>query len=567
MNKKSFVFVSALVLAASTVAGAALSHSTDLVLGSSGQQVWNHYSGVAASFSNNGIKEYWVSCTDPSHPVVFSAPTGAEVVINDQGTPSAEFINALPTNDARLLKQWQKSYSFEDGVVPGIFTETKGNTVSITSSTSTQGSKALQIELTGSHTSLSFNRTWLEGIFNFEGANELYIDVKADAPAKDLYYNSLTNQWGVGRYEDSADASSGVRTHWKTITFTKANFADLKADNVVFRIDNSTAGNKIYIDNIRYGSTSVISSFERNFVTGPDSGNNYFVKDARDVTNEALINVANATVEISDKYASHGAASLHVKSTEATQFNFYIPYSHYASLEGSGLLFDVFIPSCDTMHVYPVDGIYPRNYFNEGNHGKWTTHFLPFSTIQTVGTNWVRFMGNRTNNSFDFYIDNIRVATNYEVGFENTVSYNAFSPFINFDNRNSVSLSTAQVRTGATSVAVTTSEDWTMLFKLSNQLYDLIPADGGIKFYLWCDTAFNGNAIDMSIHYWGPTSTWKEYIIPKANLDTTADRHYVCTAGVTGTIYIDDVSIVSALPASETYNPNTLTLPVDDLWY
>ena len=58
---------------------------------------WNHYNAVDSSYFESGSKEYWVCCEH--HEVVFEEP--ANGVINEGGTPSAEFVNNLAANDAR----------------------------------------------------------------------------------------------------------------------------------------------------------------------------------------------------------------------------------------------------------------------------------------------------------------------------------------------------------------------------------------------------------------------------------------------------------------------------------
>ena len=62
------------------------------------QEVWNHYSMVAPTETEKGIKEYWVSCD--SHTYSFVEPQSG--TIYNKGTPSSEFINSLEAGDSRL---------------------------------------------------------------------------------------------------------------------------------------------------------------------------------------------------------------------------------------------------------------------------------------------------------------------------------------------------------------------------------------------------------------------------------------------------------------------------------
>jgi hypothetical protein len=570
MKRKTSLIAATLSLSAISCALlVSAGNSVRFGLASNGKEEWNHYSYVAPTLDNAGIKEYWVSCSDPSHTIRFTAPTGENVVITDKGAPSVAFIDSLASDDTRLLPKYERTYSFEDGNVPAILSENKGNTVAVVNTATTDGSKALKVTTTGSQLLLTFERAWLDAIFTQEGAEEIRFDIKATTAAKDFYYNSITNQWGVGRYEPELTLdNAGVTTYWKTASFTKSMYQDLKADNTVIRIDNTVVGNEVYIDNIRYGGNNAIVSFEHNSIKAA-GGTDSYIRSNITGGNEALFNAPNTTIELSDKYASDGASSLHIKSNEKNQFNLYVPYSHYASL-ANGLFLDLYIPAgtTDVMHIYPVDGVLPHGYVNDDNFGKWTTLYIPGETLQTEGTNWVRILGNRTSNTYDFYVDNVRAAGSTTIDFENDVDINAVNRIIFNNGGNAQSISNEVARTGKSSFKVTTTAAHSQALNISDNLYDSIPETGGIKFYLYSNEQFNFG-IDGAgdLHYYNPVRVWKEYILPKANIDATAGRHYVFLPRVGVTVYVDDLSVVSTMPVSETLNADVLGLTADDTWF
>lgn len=78
------------------------------------QEVWNHYSMVAPTETERGIKEYWVSCS--SHSYSFFAPKSG--IVYDKGAPSLEFINSLGENDNRLYLPYGNylyfSFNYDD---------------------------------------------------------------------------------------------------------------------------------------------------------------------------------------------------------------------------------------------------------------------------------------------------------------------------------------------------------------------------------------------------------------------------------------------------------------------
>ena len=77
------------------ISGMSKFNSELLVFASNGTQEWNHYEAVAPTFDSNGSKEYWVSCSDPIHPIQFTAPTGDVEITNACPYQNLKFIEIL----------------------------------------------------------------------------------------------------------------------------------------------------------------------------------------------------------------------------------------------------------------------------------------------------------------------------------------------------------------------------------------------------------------------------------------------------------------------------------------
>ena len=91
---------------------AANQNSIDISAGESDNNptIWNHYSGVEATQTTRGIREYWVSCGSNAHQFVI--PTYDNISIIDKGAPSQSFIDSLNENDDRLILNMNDYLSF-----------------------------------------------------------------------------------------------------------------------------------------------------------------------------------------------------------------------------------------------------------------------------------------------------------------------------------------------------------------------------------------------------------------------------------------------------------------------
>ena len=561
MKRKNKLLLSVLCLTGLSgilaVTGMSKLNSEILLFASNGTQQWNHYSAVAPTFDSNGSKEYWVSCSDPSHPIQFTAPTG-DVKITNMGAPSAEFVNSLDSSDARYAAKLPKSVSFEDGQIPSVLSVVQGE-ARVTDSKATLGTKSLAVSTVGSGTfRIAFDRNWLNAIFNSNDA--IYFDLVAEKQASNFYYNSASDQWGVKRY--AGEGSIGAQTIWNTYTFSRAFFEDLKSDNVVIRVDDSPE-NTIYIDNIRFGGTTNIVSLENNYISG------VYVKSAFDASTSLHVNTS-GTFELSNTRASEGTTSLHLVS--ASDANIYVPTSFYQKAQGSGILYDLYVePKDGAMHIYPTDSLKPAAYINSDNCGRWTTLYIPYEGVDVVNNTWARILGTRSNaNGFDIYVDNIRIASEawsfeQEHVLENNLLTSSFNGagILHYKDNN-LEVSDEKSYTGSYSLKFTANVANTRNIGISHAMYLAIPEGGSIVMRAYTDTAFNGSVCHIFADGLGK---WVELTIPKTSINSSKNDHYLGTIYAPVTFYIDDIRIVGPAATAESANADILDLGADDVWY
>ena len=55
-----------------------------------------------------------------------------------------------------------------------------------------------------------------------------------------------------------------------------------------------------------------------------------------------------------------------------------------AKAQNTGILYDLYCASNDTMHIYGTDAVSPQPYINDTNTGKWLTVFIPNSALEKV---------------------------------------------------------------------------------------------------------------------------------------------------------------------------------------
>ena len=556
MKKKKILLISALGLCAMTtfgvLAGTTSAKGFAKLLGAGEKVTWNHYSAVAPTADTKGIKEYWVSCSSHGHQ--FTAPTGDDVDIVDKGAPSQEFIDALEETDDRLVAAYQKAITFEDNKLPAIFTANSNSNISVTNEAASEGNYSLKVTATGNNAKVSVDRAYLNAIFaSVDEPEAILFDAKVSVETANFYSSSTTKNHGVYRYEVNGSGVNhqrrdGLRNQWKTFTFTKDRLDDLNTDNVMFWFDEGTGAASLFIDNIRIGRNFNVASYvsyERNGLHNQGEGN-YAIQNNTNANWEidGLVNGANlSTVEITDARSSDGPSSLHVVSGEGgSGLNVYASSAMYdaAKAQNTGILYDLYCASNDTMHIYGTDAVLPKPYINDANTGKWLTVFIPNSALEKVGS-YVRIFQTRANTfNFDLYFDNVRLA-NSTVGFENEKFLGECNASIRSYVSHPTVISTDYAHTGGKSLKITVAETGRSII-ISDALYNSLP-DEGIKFYVYSETKFSGELIN---YHESAVGKWKEVVVEKSQIKHDGTGYYIGVIWQAVTFYVDDIGPATA---------------------
>lgn len=551
MKKKNILLISTLSLSALTAFGVLAGAASTKLLAANEEVTWNHYSAVAPTADTKGIKEYWVSCS--SHEHQFTAPTGDDVVV-DKGAPSQEFIDALEKTDDRLVAAYQKAITFEDNVLPAIFTASSNSNISVTDEAASEGNYSLKVTATGNNAKVSVDRAYLDAIFaSVDDPEVILFDAKVSVETASFYSSSKTRQWGVFPYEVNGSGVShqlrnNLRNQWKTFTFTKERLDDLNTDNAMFWFDESTGAATLYIDNIRIGKNfdaASYVSYERNGIHKQDAAN-YAIQNNTDSEwkLDGLVNGANlSTVEITDARSSDGPSSLHVVSNSGSDLYVYASSDMYdaAKAQNTGILYDLYCASNDVMHIYGTDAVLPHPYINADNTGKWTTVFIPNSALEKVGS-YVRLFQTRNNTfNFDMYFDNVRLA-NSTVGFENEKFLGDCNASIKSYVGHPTAISTDYAHTGGKSLKITTASSGRSII-ISDALYNSLPEEG-IKFYVYSETIFSGELFNYyDAEEFGK---WKEVVVEKSQIKHDGTGYYLGVIWQAVTLYVDDIGPAAA---------------------
>ena len=497
------------VTAFSVIVGVNNGEGFEKMLGSVEKVTWNHYSAVSPSFAEKGIKEYWVSCE--SHEHQFTAPTG-DVEIVDIGTPSKSFINSLEADDDRLLARFNDmDINFEDDLYENFI------------------SSPLSCSLS---TEQAFNGTHSLKIVNNSGdqakaffiSNEYYDALPAEGIAFRIYCDTAFNGYMVSGATQTYNGGHSIDNSnikywnplnaWKDYIVPKSSISSGSNNHYIFKIAN---GISLYIDDIR-----------------PAYADSDFVGFEDDRSLTKVLAYSSNTNAITEEKAHSGKKSLKVVYGVNNR-TFLLSDEFYNALPEEGITFNVY-----------SEGIFNGgtwHYFDPA--GEWKEVTVAKSAINsTAGDHYVGTLWSNAT----FYIDDLRpanflsgkTATSFDEDYSTRLAY--------AESRNTSAIVAGTACDGSRSLKINVTSSWNKGFLLSDELYAALP-DEGIKFSLLCENGiFNANTNGgPSLHYYSDAKgTWKEFIVAKANINSTAGDHWVCTIGAAVTIYIDNVRPATA---------------------
>ncbi len=380
MKKQKLIVLSAIstatIVVSALVVGVFSKNRSSRLYALGETETWNHYSLVNPSLQNKGSKEYWVSCSSHSHQ--FSAPTGENIEIVDAGAPNSSFINALNSDDDRLLQKFDTYIDFERTDVnvlsAGVLSTYRDNEASISSEQSLSGSKSMKVV-----TSASWSRTLVI-------SNEFYDMLPEAGITFSLYCSDQFN---------ANVANGGTQLHyynpvneWKKYTVPKASINSASGDHYVLLVGAATT---VYIDDVR-PADSIYVDFEDNSYSATSNANYVVNLDDRN------------TNSISTEQAFTGTHSLKVVAGDANYIGFKLSDALYNALPDEGLSFALYTLSAFNGNTVGGEGHQVKAW----NANQWEEFTVAKADIDsTAGRHYVFTFGAAAT----MYVDAIRPAS------------------------------------------------------------------------------------------------------------------------------------------------------------
>ena len=248
--------------------------------------------------------------------------------------------------------------------------------------------------------------------------------------------------------------------------------------------------------------------------------------------------VSGNTSAISTEQAFSGTHSLKISATDGKRAAFRLSNEYYNRLTAEGISFRMYSADIFNADIASGPSVYNAghdvgsqvNYWGD-DQNLWENYVIPKSSLMATADDHYIF---KLPAGKTIYIDDIcpAYAQTDNAGFEDDRSLNK----VVFDTRNTNTITSEKAFSGKYSLKVGYTTENNMTFLLSDAFYDSLP-DEGIKFNVYADTEFNGEAW----HYYKPTGEWKEVTVAKSAINAAAGAHYVGTLWASGTFYIDNV--------------------------
>ena len=387
-------------------------------------EVWNHYSGVAATLDNPGIKEYWVSCLTHEH--VFTRPDVDDSKITDQGAPSLSFIKSLSSSDDRLIDKYKRGFNFDDGVNPYISIKDRFNTLEVQNDVGLDGTKALVASYTGTSAvdaHLSISKAYLDAVFADPEVKSLSFAAKGTIATNNFRHKQVDqsfthdNKYLISCYEANA-TNYGITTEWKTFYLSRGVYSQM-TDSDWFIQYGATGPFTLYLDEFRISYTDYADrskvTFENGFLNGQ-------VLRHADGTGQKAFEVNGSVVTSTGfdyDHATEGNRAL-TFTKENGYIALFVGADYVTNMPESGMFLEmnatVGINASVGNLKYGNNENYPSNY---SPVGLTKTLYIPKSKITGDG----RFLIIQGSTAGTFYIDNVRYADVITESFEDAHAY------------------------------------------------------------------------------------------------------------------------------------------------
>lgn len=343
--------------------------------------------------------------------------------------------------------------------------------------------------------------------------------------------------------------SRGIKEYWVSCSSHGHQFTEPTGDGIT--IVDAGAPSQSFINSLETSDDRVLMnaksySFEDASIEKQSDTVYHITANGKQIL-RFVSTAGSATVEFDTTNVTNGSKSLHFTVTGGN-IEIFVDKNFYNQLGAKGVLFDLLGSSTTSAF----------NVWNEGNaspdsgrgyidtSGGWITNNYSKSIMGYWNGDWARLFKSNTGatGNYEFYLDNVRAAESV-IDFENDVLYQSNDYYlVKSYASHTQSISTEKAHTGNKSLKVEIPLNGRGLC-ISDGIYSILP-DEGLSFYLYSETAFNANIPNSggSLQYHSPVSQWKQYTIPKANMEKiNGDAYYTLflpTAATT--VYIDDLA-------------------------
>ncbi|MBR4378149.1 MAG: hypothetical protein IKP50_04655 [Bacilli bacterium] len=343
-----------------------------------------------------------------------------------------------------------------------------------------------------------------------------------------LFALGETETWNHYSLVNPSLQNKGSKEYWVSCSSHLHQFSAPSGENI--EIVDAGAPNSAFINGLQSDDDRLLQKL--------DSYIDFERTDVNVLSAGVLSTYIDNEASISSEQSLSGSKSMKVIISAAWSRTLVISNEFYDMLPEAGITFSLYCS--DQFNANVANGGTALHYYNPVN--EWKKYTVPKASINsTSGDHYVLLVGAATT----VYIDDVRPAeSSIYVDFEDN-SYSAATNVeyvVNVDDRNTNSISTEQAFTGTHSLKVVAGDANYMGFKLSDALYNALP-DEGLSFALYALSAFNGNTVGGEGHQvkaYNPNQ-WEEFTVAKADIDTSAGRHYVFTFAAAATFYVDAI--------------------------
>lgn len=460
------------------------------------------------------------------------------------------------------------------------------------------GDKCLVVPVTGSTPYLLVTRDFLASYFADPNVDYLAFDAKTETLTTDNFrrYTMKTDGSGMHyvHYEQQHDISNftamdGVSSEaWKTFYFSREDYNHWVTNNIeentLIYATGFTAGDKIYVDNIRPITAQERIDDTYGFETGwiRLNGTNLLGYDSIGTKGQWQLGIGFNTAEnaptaygMTNERASQGMRALSFTKPAGNIADYFVRLNDaaFTAMKSTGYYaFDLYIPEGADTTLISKDTNYA---IAQPKAGAWTTVYVTSTNNQPVlirdttgGTYAIDHFRSVTKAEYDVAmcgfeaggggIRDDKVASEQRIYYYASVDGSTWT--LNFKGNNPATLSdphfdTTIKHSGESSFAFTKSDGY-MFASINSSSKMYAELKDGFTFWIYSTVALNGVGANNFISGTGSkfdggngilvsANTWTQVTVTAEDINSTG-RYLQIQGGTAGTIYLDDFRPLSA---------------------